>query len=223
MIVKNTADKLELSVQHLSDQYDAVLVEMQKQSAEIAVLKKQAHPAQSSDTSKNVHDLQKQTIGHEITHAFEVNGFLFDDEGREAFWGTNMTEELLLEKALCLRRYHNEIDPPRRQAGVDDELDSENMADFAGMLVTLNAFNALPLPERSMLLPESAGVALTPEQAFFVSYCASNCDSGVKVVRRYAIGKGRCMVPVMNDPRFAKAFGCSDRARMNPKMKCSYW
>ncbi|KAH6932159.1 hypothetical protein HPB50_003199 [Hyalomma asiaticum] len=196
---------------------------MQKQSAEIAVLKKQAHPAQSSDTSKNVHDLQKQTIGHEITHAFEVNGFLFDDEGRESFWGTNMTEELLLEKALCLRRYHNEIDPPRRQAGVDDELDSENMADFAGMLVTLNAFNALPLPERTMLLPESAGVALTPEQAFFVSYCASNCDSGVKVVRRYAIGKGRCMVPVMNDPRFAKAFGCSDRARMNPKMKCSYW
>lgn len=60
MKVKDTVDKLELSVQDLSDQYDAVLVEMQKQSAEIAVFKKQVHSAQLSDTTKNVHELQKQ-------------------------------------------------------------------------------------------------------------------------------------------------------------------
>lgn len=60
MIVKNTADKLELSVHHSSDQYDAVLVEMQKQSAETAVLKKQAHSPLSSDSRKNVHELEKQ-------------------------------------------------------------------------------------------------------------------------------------------------------------------
>ncbi|KAH6933545.1 hypothetical protein HPB50_016071 [Hyalomma asiaticum] len=163
------------------------------------------------------------TIGHEITHAFDVSGFMIDDEGQDIFWGTNATEELMLEKALCLRRYHNEIDPPRRQDDLDDRLDSENMADFAGMLVTLDAFNALALSERTMLLPQSAGTALSPEKAFFVAYCASNCDSGVKVFSRYAIGKGRCMVPIMNDARFAKAFGCSDTARMNPKNRCSFW
>ncbi|KAH7955661.1 hypothetical protein HPB52_002804 [Rhipicephalus sanguineus] len=97
------------------------------------------------------------------------------------------------------------------------------MADFAGLLVTLDAFNALPVAERSVLLPDSAGVSLSPEKAFFVSYCASNCDSGAKTDPRYAIGQGRCMVPVMNDPRFSRAFGCSDTARMNPKDKCSYW
>ncbi|KAH6933077.1 hypothetical protein HPB50_011857 [Hyalomma asiaticum] len=186
-------------------------------SAGVIVASTRPHPPACDDGA------QVMTIGHEITHAFDVSGFMIDDEGHDIFWGTNATEELMLEKALCLRRYHNEIDPPRRQDDLDDNLDSENMADFAGMLVTLDAFNALPLSERTMLLPQSAGTALSPEKAFFVAYCASNCDSGVKVFPRYAIGKGRCMVPIMNDARFAKAFGCSDKARMNPKNRCSFW
>ncbi|KAL1485653.1 hypothetical protein MTO96_031806 [Rhipicephalus appendiculatus] len=176
------------------------------------------------------------TIGHEITHGFEANGFSVDDEGRNIFWGNNATQERFLEKALCLRKYHNEVSSlglvvdifhyrpvEATKSYPDDVMDAENMADFAGVLVALDAFNSLPLDERNVVFPHSAGVSLSPERAFFVSYCASNCDNGVKTDPRYAIGKGRCMVPVMNDPRFARAFGCSDTARMNPKDKCTYW
>lgn len=60
MVLKNTVDKLELSVQHLSDQYDSVLAEMQKQATEITALKKRADSAGSSNTNMNVLELQKQ-------------------------------------------------------------------------------------------------------------------------------------------------------------------
>lgn len=40
MLMKQTVDKLEQSVQHMSDQYDEVLKEMKRQSAEISTLKK---------------------------------------------------------------------------------------------------------------------------------------------------------------------------------------
>lgn len=60
MIVMYTADKFELSVRHLSDQYGAVLAEMQKQSTATGALKKRADSVRSSDPGINVLELQKQ-------------------------------------------------------------------------------------------------------------------------------------------------------------------
>ncbi|XP_077520327.1 neprilysin-1-like [Amblyomma americanum] len=163
------------------------------------------------------------TIGHEITHAFDVRGFHVDDEGRVETWGPNLTDEVFLQKALCVRKQHYQIDPPRRQAVLDDFLDSENMADLVGLIIANDAFDALPPTERNMGVPNDNAM-LSPEQAFFVSFCASLCDIQNKAqTGRYAIGPGRCMVPLMNNPRFAKAFGCGDTAFMNPSQKCSYW
>lgn len=42
MLMKETVDKVEHSVQHLSDQYDAVLAGLKQQSSDITALKQRA-------------------------------------------------------------------------------------------------------------------------------------------------------------------------------------
>ncbi|KAH9367543.1 hypothetical protein HPB48_001635 [Haemaphysalis longicornis] len=60
MLMKETVDKVEHSVQHLSDQYDAVLAGLKQQSSDITALKQRVEKIESRNDSQEVHELKLQ-------------------------------------------------------------------------------------------------------------------------------------------------------------------
>lgn len=60
ILVKQTVEKMEHSVEHLSDQYDDVLKEMQRQSHDIDTLKKKVQKIEASSSGQGVQSLQRQ-------------------------------------------------------------------------------------------------------------------------------------------------------------------
>ncbi|XP_077522681.1 neprilysin-3-like [Amblyomma americanum] len=166
-----------------------------------------------------------QIAGHEIMHAFDVNGIVTDSTGREHnFQGTSTMKEYE-RKVLCLRRSYQETEADARARALDYKIDSEGFADFSGMLLTYDAFQRLPLEQRGLNV---ADVGLTPDQTFFVAHCIKWCNADKDNQRRhsgslYWHSRSRCLVPLINMPEFAQAFGCKPGDMMNPSKRCDFW
>lgn len=75
--VKETVNKLEHSIEHLSEQYDTVLAELKKQSAEITSLRKKVEIVESTNSTQEVSELKKQVNALEQysrRHNLEIQG-----------------------------------------------------------------------------------------------------------------------------------------------------
>ncbi|KAL3234117.1 hypothetical protein MRX96_048404, partial [Rhipicephalus microplus] len=107
-----------------------------------------------------------------------------------------------------------------RQAVINDTVDSENLADLVGSAFAHVAFSSLPPVERNAKLP---GLNMTAEQLFFIAYCAKWCETQSVRSARYAAGRLRCIVPLMNMAEFSDAFRCAPKSPMNPTDKCAFW
>ncbi|XP_075744555.1 neprilysin-1-like [Rhipicephalus microplus] len=161
------------------------------------------------------------TAGHEFMHAFDVNGLKIDDRKRARAWPSRSYIREYTKRTLCLRASHRDALRRRpRQAHIDSAIDSENLADFAGVLATYKAFSSLPDNQRSLTL---AGLNISADGLFFIGYCISFCAHLSRSGPRYAPFRYRCNVPLMNMPEFSHAFGCSADKFMNPTNKCTFW
>lgn len=103
---------------------------------------------------------------------------------------------------------------------LDDNVDSENLADLVGTKVAYAAFKALPERFRRVKL---VGFNVSSERLFFINHCVRACAQHSKPGRRYAPFRSRCIVPLMNMPEFSRAFGCAPGTPMNPREKCTFW
>ncbi|KAL1467206.1 hypothetical protein MTO96_042326, partial [Rhipicephalus appendiculatus] len=101
-----------------------------------------------------------------------------------------------------------------------DPPDSENLADFVGLLAAHSAFTALPYEERTLSLH---GVPLNADQTFYAFHCAKLCETNGKGSShsRQDAARLRCVMPLMNSEAFADAFRCPYSSPMNPPKKCS--
>ncbi|XP_050035798.1 neprilysin-1-like [Dermacentor andersoni] len=150
-------------------------------------------------------------IGHEMTHAFDVEGRLWDSDGQWRDWWSKSSRLFYDDKLLCLRRSHG---TSRETA------DSENMADFAGVVSALNAYRGL-LRESAEHLAE---LRYNAQQLFFISSCVKWCAAnGSASFTNYASWRDRCVIPLKNMEAFASAFGCSQVSRMSQSSRCSFW
>ncbi|XP_075744107.1 neprilysin-2-like [Rhipicephalus microplus] len=154
-------------------------------------------------------------------HGYDVGGTEYDDEGKEREWATPAFLKKYTERALCLRRSHKAAAAIKaRQAVINDTVDSENLADLVGSALAHVAFSSLPPVERNAKLP---GLNMTAEQLFFIAYCAKWCETQSVRSARYAAGRLRCIVPLMNMAEFSDAFRCAPKSPMNPTDKCAFW
>lgn len=169
-------------------------------------------------------------IGHEITHGFDDEGRLFDEDGNLVDWWEKSTRKLFQENALCIIEQYDNITVPElgiKLNGLNTQ--GENIADNGGIKHAYMAYkNWLNNHGPDKLLPEFLNY--TSEQMFWISSASSWCSktrplqlkhmlvSDVHVPMYYRIN-----VAFANSEYFAKDFNCPIGSNMNPYIKCKVW
>ena len=108
------------------------------------------------------------TIGHEISHSFDDQGALFDEEGRLRNW---WTKEDVAHFGAAAKRLVAQYDAyhPFPDVAVNGKLTvSENIADVAGLAIAYDAYR-LSLGGREAPVVDG----LTGDQQFFLSFAQS--------------------------------------------------
>ncbi|EPT06082.1 Metalloprotease [Fomitopsis schrenkii] len=177
-----------------------------------------------------------QVASHELTHAFDSAGRLYNQQGKLEQWWTNVTSEGFKVRQDCIVEQYSEYTIDDGKGGVihvNGNLTSgENIGD-TGLIQSYRAWKAQydsGLAHGSeYALP---GLNFTREQLFFISFARGwarniKTESAVARVRTdpHSPNQYRVDGTVYNIPEFAKAFNCSAKAKLNPpnEKRCLFW
>ncbi|KAF8654168.1 hypothetical protein AX16_003697 [Volvariella volvacea WC 439] len=173
---------------------------------------------------------------HELTHAFDSAGRLYNQNGKLEQWWTDATNAGFKKKQDCIVKQYSEYTIDDGKGGkihVNGNLTSgENIGD-TGLIQAYRAWKANFEDSfkagNEYLLP---GLDFTREQLFFISFAriwARNIkpEAAVQRIRSDPHSPTRYRVDgtVSNIPEFAKAFKCSSKAKLNPPRdkQCIFW
>ncbi|KAI0082770.1 metalloprotease [Panus rudis PR-1116 ss-1] len=177
-----------------------------------------------------------QVAAHELTHAFDSAGRLYNQQGKLEQWWSNATSERYQVIQDCIVKQYSSYyveDSQGNKVYVNGNLTSgENIGD-SGLIQAYRAwqsqFDDSFKAGTEYLLP---GLNYTREQLFFIAFgvqWAQNIkpESAVARVRSDPHSPNRFRVDgtVRNIPEFAKAFNCSAKAKLNPPQeeRCLFW
>lgn len=149
------------------------------------------------------------TIGHEITHGFDDEGRQFDAKGNLVDWWTPQDAERFKQRADVMVKQFNAYEPlPGLHVNGQASL-GENIADFGGIVIGLDAFKKTAQYQRG---GKVAGY--TPLQRFFLGYALGWLSQQREARLRnslladvHAPAKYRVNGPLSNVPDFYEAFG----------------
>lgn len=169
-----------------------------------------------------------QTIGHEITHAYDQSGSQFDAQGNLADW---WTEEDLAEfdaRSAAVAAQYSAIEVLPDVFINGDLTIAEDTADLGGLQI---AYDALQLA-----LAESGDPGLidglTPAQRFFIAYAFSSVEEARDEALRAQVQTDyhsplqvRAVQPVLNMDAFYEAFGIEpgDPMYLAPEDRIVIW
>ncbi|KAL0947409.1 hypothetical protein HGRIS_013522 [Hohenbuehelia grisea] len=177
-----------------------------------------------------------QVASHELTHAFDSAGRLYNQEGKLEEWWTNATSAGFQEKQDCIVKQYSAYTIDDGKGGkihVNGNLTSgENIGD-TGLIQAHRAWKAQYASSfaegNEYLLP---GLNYTKDQLFFISFARiwARTLSPAAAVQRirtdpHSPSRYRVDGTVSNIPEFAKAFNCSAKAKLNPpkEKQCIFW
>ena len=168
--------------------------------------------------------LAAAVIGHELSHAFDDKGHLFDGEGNMRSWWTPEDSKNYDERAACFVRQYSSY------TSVDDIMVNgqltlgENIADNGGLQLAWRAFQKLPGSH-------GAGAdGYTSDQRFFLGWaqwrCLNMSEKRAKELARtdgHSPGRWRVNGVVSNMTGFATAYHCKAGDAMVNKEPCRIW
>lgn len=167
--------------------------------------------------------LAAAVMGHEISHAFDDKGHLFDGEGNMRNWWTPEDAAHYNERAACFVREYSGF------TAVDDVKVNgqltlgENIADNGGLQVAHTAFASQPHSQAPI-------DGYTPEQRFFLGWAQWRCMNITdqrerELVRNDGHSPGRYRVNgvVSNMPAFGEAYKCKKGDKMVSAEPCRIW
>ncbi|KAI0006055.1 Metalloprotease [Russula compacta] len=177
-----------------------------------------------------------QVASHELTHAFDSAGRLYNQEGKLEQWWTNATSKKFKEKQSCLEKQYSSYAIDDGHGGkihVNGNLTSgENIGD-SGIIQSYRAWKAQfddsLKAGNEYLLP---GLNYTRDQLFFIAFgriWAENIKPEALVQRirtdPHSPAQFRVDGTLHNVPEFAKAFNCPPKAKLNPpsEKRCLLW
>lgn len=178
--------------------------------------------------------------GHELSHAFDPDGRLYDKDGYLRDWWSETTAKEFQERQTCLANQYHSYTVPDGKGGQlhlrSSFTKGEDVADAGGLAQSFRAWKdelaagGEAVEAANALLP---GLGYTREQLFFISYGVSwarNIRNSELVKRLYtdphSPTKYRVNGVLVNLPEFAEAFGCKagrDKMAKEPKERCSIW
>jgi len=173
---------------------------------------------------------------HELTHAFDSAGRLYNPQGKLEEWWTEATSKGFKKKQDCIVKQFSEYTIDDGKGGkihVNGNLTSgENIGD-SGLIQAYRAWQAQYQDSydagNEYLLP---GLNYTREQLFFISFAriwARNMkpEEAVQRIRADPHSPTRYRVEgtVYNIHEFADAFKCPENAKLNPprEKQCIFW
>lgn len=177
-----------------------------------------------------------QVAAHELTHAFDSAGRMYNQEGKLEQWWTNSTSDGFQVKQDCIVKQYSAYTIDDGKGGkvhVNGNLTSgENIGD-TGLIQAYRAWRAqfeTSITEgNEYLLP---GVNFTREQLFFISFgriWARSMKPAAALQRirtdPHSPSQYRVDGTVFNIPEFAEAFNCSKNSKLNPppEKQCRFW
>ncbi|PCH38139.1 zincin [Wolfiporia cocos MD-104 SS10] len=177
-----------------------------------------------------------QVAAHELTHAFDSAGRLYNQDGKLEEWWSDVTSKGFKVRQDCIVEQYSSYTIDDGKGGkirVNGNLTSgENIGD-TGIIQAYRAWKAQYdvgyEQGTEYLLP---GLNFTREQLFFISFArvwARNIktESAVARVRTdpHSPNQYRVDGTVFNVPEFAKAFNCPANTRLNPppEKRCLFW
>jgi len=149
------------------------------------------------------------TIGHEITHSFDDYGRQYDAAGNLHDWWTAEDARQFQQRAAVLARQFDAYEPlPGLHINGQASL-GENLADYGGVLLGLDAFRKTEQYRRGETID-----GLTPVQRYFLGYALGWLRKEREASLRanllsdvHAPAKWRVLGPLSNIPAFYAAFG----------------
>ena len=149
------------------------------------------------------------TIGHEITHGFDDSGRQFDAAGNLHDWWTAEDARQFQQRAAVLARQFDAYEPlPGLHINGQASL-GENLADYGGVLLGLDAFRKTEQYRRGESID-----GMAPVQRYFLGYAlAWMMKEREQMLREsllsdvHAPAKWRVLGPLSNIPEFYAAFG----------------
>ena len=171
-------------------------------------------------------------IGHELTHGFDDEGKKFDANGNLTDWWTAADTTNFEKKTSCLVNEYGSyvaVEDPREPAKVNGQLTlGENTADNGGLLLAYMAYIARAKAEGESLDSKLDG--FTGPQRFYIAYAQNYCEnSRPEAVRQQVLTDPhspdhfRANGAIVNQPGFARAFGCKQNSPMVPAQSCRVW
>ncbi|KAJ3025937.1 UNVERIFIED_CONTAM: Peptidase M13, partial [Siphonaria sp. JEL0065] len=167
-------------------------------------------------------------IGHEIIHAFDNMGRLFDASGKLNDWWTKQSEDAFNSKAQCIVDQYSSYkvtDSYGKTHHIDGQLSNgENIADNGGLSISLKSWKTVANSNgggNNMILPGLNNY--THEQLFFLSYgqvwCSNETPQLVasRLSDPHSPPRFRVNGPMQNSAEFSRVFNCPANSNMNPK------
>ncbi|GFU09355.1 endothelin-converting enzyme homolog [Nephila pilipes] len=166
-------------------------------------------------------------MGHELTHAFDDQGRLYDKHGNLHQWWKNSTIQNFQQRSKCfIDQYSNYEVQGMKLNGLLTL--GENIADNGGLKASFHAYqNWIAKNHAELPLP---GLNLSTNQLFFVAFAQTWCSVSTPENQRHDVltnvhspAKYRVIGTISNSVDFAREFKCPSKSTMNPEKKCEVW
>nr|XP_024216416.1 neprilysin [Halyomorpha halys] len=167
-------------------------------------------------------------LGHELTHAFDIEGKEYDGEGRKISWWSDEMTKQYNDRAQCFVKQYDKFAVNKINKVNGTLTLAENIADNGGVREALHAYRYYV--KRNGEEPYLPGLEhYTHEQLFFLAFANVWCEKTIESDEIMSLGdvhspnKFRVLGTLGNSPEFADAWNCPKKTKMNPENKCILW
>ncbi|XP_063292715.1 endothelin-converting enzyme 1 isoform X2 [Pelobates fuscus] len=166
-------------------------------------------------------------MGHELTHAFDDQGWEYDKDGNLRPWWKNSSIEAFKTQTQCITEQYGNYTVNGEPVNGKHTL-GENIADNGGLKAAYRAYrNWVRSNGEEKLLPS---LDLSNDQLFFVGFAqvwcsvrtAESSHEGL-ITDPHSPSRFRVIGSVSNSKEFARHFKCPAGSPMNPLKKCEVW
>ncbi|CAL7939938.1 unnamed protein product [Xylocopa violacea] len=173
-------------------------------------------------------------MGHELTHGFDDQGRMYDENGNLRQWWSNETLQRYHEKVQCIIKQYSSYHLPQlgnnfTVNGINTQ--GENIADNGGIREAYRAYQRLKARNANTNQQALPGLAkYSQEQLFFLGFAQVWCGNYTNGALKSKLIEGvhapnhfRVIGTLSNNVDFTKAWNCSAGSPMNPSHKCVLW